>query len=37
MPVWIGLVSREGEQSDRDTEAYKPRAVGGEFARGFEE
>lgn len=28
---------REGEQSARNKEAYKPRTVGGEFARGFED
>ncbi len=28
---------REGEQSARDRAAYKPRTVGGEFARGFED
>ncbi|MHC5862733.1 hypothetical protein [Nostoc sp.] len=28
---------REGEQTARNRVAYKPRAVGGEFARGFED
>lgn len=28
---------REGEQSARDRKPYKPRSVGGEFARGFED
>jgi hypothetical protein len=28
---------REGEQSARNRVAYKPRTVGGEFARGFED
>ena len=28
---------REGEQSARNREAYKPRTAGGEFARGFED
>ncbi len=28
---------REGEQTARNREAYKPRTVGGEFARGFED
>jgi len=28
---------RQGEQSFRNREAYKPRTAGGEFARGFED
>ncbi|MEH2291977.1 hypothetical protein [Nostoc sp.] len=28
---------REGEQSARNREAYKPRTAGGEFARGFQD
>ncbi|MDZ7965147.1 MAG: hypothetical protein RM368_09240 [Nostoc sp. DedSLP03] len=28
---------REGQQSARNREAYKPRTVGGEFARGFQD
>jgi hypothetical protein len=28
---------REGEQSARKGDAYKPRTVGGEFSRGFED
>lgn len=28
---------REGEQSARNRVAYKPRTVGGEFARGFQD
>ncbi|MBV8884325.1 MAG: hypothetical protein JO235_10070 [Chroococcidiopsidaceae cyanobacterium CP_BM_RX_35] len=28
---------RQGEQSARDKEAYRPRTAGGEFARGFED
>lgn len=28
---------REGEQTARTREAYKPRTAGGEFARGFED
>jgi hypothetical protein len=28
---------REGQESARKNEVYKPRTVGGEFARGFEE
>ena len=28
---------REGEQTARNREAYKPRTAGGEFARGFED
>ena len=28
---------RQGEQSARNREAYKPQAAGGEFARGFED
>ncbi len=28
---------REGRESARDGEAYRPRSAGGEFARGFED
>jgi hypothetical protein len=28
---------RQGQQSFRDRETYKPRTAGGEFARGFED
>ncbi|YAG08168.1 hypothetical protein NSTC731_04506 [Nostoc sp. DSM 114167] len=28
---------REGQQSARNREAYKPRSAGGEFARGFQD